>query len=264
MFIFRSNSFQTTSKRMMIHPSPVFVAFLAAARFAGVASFAAVPLRLSSPPSSSMLAGRHDAHRESFSFSQAAPPMGSTQAAHPVHINAGIAGAGKTVSMPHRAARWRSRLGASGETLGGEGKEASPAEESGSAAGGEGGVDASAAPTTAGGAGVDLAKGIAFEAPKPKALEPEQEEESESKKVGPCHLARLTRKCVMTVPSGWVHDTRHTTFCQFGNTWLLVFDLRDLTEILLLSRKDLQDPQRLLHVSTPIQLFVPKQTTLCC
>lgn len=36
----------------------------------------------------------------------------------------------------------------------------------------------------AGGAGVDLSKGIAFEAPKPKAvLEPEEEEESESKKV---------------------------------------------------------------------------------
>lgn len=39
------------------------------------------------------------------------------------------------------------------------------------------------APSEAGGAGVDLSKGIAFEAPKPKAVEPEQEEESESKKV---------------------------------------------------------------------------------
>lgn len=78
--------------------------------------------------------------------------------------------------------RWRSRLAATGETLG----EASE-EESDSAAAVEGVVDASTAgvaPAAAGSAaGVDLAKGIAFEAPKPKALEPE-EEESESKKVG--------------------------------------------------------------------------------
>ena len=74
------------------------------------------------------------------------------------------------ISVQHRV-RWRSRLEASGEALGAESEAVS--EESDSA-----GVEAQSA------AGVDLSKGIAFEAPKPKAVvAPEEEEESESKKV---------------------------------------------------------------------------------
>lgn len=59
-------------------------------------------------------------------------------------------------------------MGAEGEALSEE-SDASNAEEQAAAGGTQ--------------AGVDLSKGIAFEAPKPKALEPEQEEESESKKI---------------------------------------------------------------------------------
>ncbi len=125
------------------------------------------------------------------------------------------------MSMPRRV-RWRSRLAASGETLSGDGEASS--EESDSAAGVERVVDAStagvASAAAGGAAGVDLTKGIAFEAPKPKALEP-QEDESDSKKVQRSNDSpveggsRCSDLLSTAVDKQWHHGHR------FGKMWLL-------------------------------------------
>lgn len=143
----------------MMHFTSVFVAVLAAVRFAGVISFTGLSVRPSSY--------RNHVSQSSWCRS------GALGSATPADVSNAAAAAMMPMPTPRRT-RWCSRLGASGETLGAEGEALS--EESDAAS-----VEAQSAGGT--GAGVDLSKGIAFEAPKPKALEPEQEEESESKKV---------------------------------------------------------------------------------
>lgn len=151
-------STETTTPTTMMHFTSVFVAVLAAVRFAGVVAFTGLSVRSSSESS----------YRRGHVSCLRSGALGSTT---PADVSTAAAAAAAMMPMTRRA-RWRSRLGASEETLGTEGEALS--EES---------DVTNVAAQSAGGAGVDLSKGIAFEAPKPKALEPEQEEESESKKV---------------------------------------------------------------------------------
>ncbi|CAN0305757.1 unnamed protein product [Ectocarpus sp. 6 AP-2014] len=156
----------------MMHPAPVFMAVLAATRFSGSICFTMVTPRSSSSRHVRQMASSATTERLAASSPPSSPSYSTT------HTDSSM-----FAPMEARAApsldRWQSRLGASGETLGEEGI-ANPSEEPGATSSG----GATNSEPGGGGSGVDLSKGIAFEAPKPKALEPEKaEEESDSKKV---------------------------------------------------------------------------------
>lgn len=150
----------------MMHPAPVFVAVLAAIRLSGAICFTMVTPR----PSSS----HHIRHVSSGTrLVPSLPP--SSPSCSTTHTGSSMFAPIEARAMSSLV-RWQSRLGASGETLGEE-SIVNPEQESETASSGATNSESSA--------GVDLSKGIAFEAPKPKALEPEEtEEESDSKKVG--------------------------------------------------------------------------------
>ena len=176
-----------------MHPSSVFVALLVAAQLSGGLSFVVVAR---SPSLRSFLASTpHAPH--------AARPTATPLLLTPSRVRhtttTAIHAAGDVAvakALPRRGRR-RSCLGAVGDASGGEESAPSsvPASDTSSVAPGSsaeaqvnsvGDVTAAADAVTGGaaGAGLDLAKGISFEAPKPQTGGAEvEEEESESKKV---------------------------------------------------------------------------------
>ncbi|CAM9449341.1 unnamed protein product [Ectocarpus fasciculatus] len=159
----------------MMHPAPVFVAVLAAIRFSGAICFTMVTPRSSS---SSHHVARHVSSAATTRLVTSSPPS-SSPCSRTTHTDSSMFAPIEARAMSSLT-RWQSRLGASGETLGEE-NIANPEEES-EVASSSGATNSE--PGAGGVAGVDLSKGIAFEAPKPKVLEPENaEEESDSKKV---------------------------------------------------------------------------------
>lgn len=162
----------------MMYPTPVFVAVLAAIRFSGAICFTMVTPR----SSSSHHVARHVSSAATTRLVTSSPPS-SSPCSRTTHTDSSMFAPIEARAMSSLT-RWQSRLGASGETLGEE-NIANPEEESESSSSGA----TNSEPGAGGVAGVDLSKGIAFEAPKPKALEPENaKEESDSKKVGLWHL----------------------------------------------------------------------------
>ncbi|CAM9636417.1 unnamed protein product [Ectocarpus sp. 12 AP-2014] len=155
----------------MMHPAPVLMAVLAATRFSGAICFTMV-----TPRSSPSRHVRHVSSATTNRLAASSPPSSSSYPTTPTDSSMFAPIEARAVPSLDR---WQSRLGASGETLGEESIANSPEESEATSGGG-----ATYSEPGAGGSGVDLSKGIAFEAPKPKALEPENaEEESDSKKV---------------------------------------------------------------------------------
>ena len=173
-----------------MHPSSIFVALLAAAQLSGGLSFVAVAR--SARLQSSIASASHSSHGVK---PTATPLLRSCRVRHTTTTTTHAAGDGATGMALPRGERRRSCLGAAGGALSEE--ESAPASEKPSVAPGSsaetlensvGDVTAPADPvggsgSGAAGASLDLAKGIAFEAPKPKTGGLEMEEESESKKV---------------------------------------------------------------------------------
>lgn len=193
-----------------MNPSCILMALLAAVQLSGGLSFVVVARCTTLK---SFLASTSHAYHHA-----TATPWRSSR----VHlITTTATGAAVNVAtatpLPSRTHRC-SRLGAAEDASGGE--ESAQASEKPSAATGSSAealvnsvgdvtapasnADAAVAAGGAAGAGVDLAKGIAFEAPKPKAGETEVEEESESKKVRavfPCgqNAAGMTVLCTCII-----------------------------------------------------------------
>lgn len=175
-----------------MHPSSILVALLAAAQLSGGLSFAVVARSTSLQSFSASTS--HASHVAATPLRSSRVRRTTTTATHAARDLA-IA-----TALPHRARR-RSRLGAAEGASDGE-ENAQASENPSAAAGTEalvnsvGGVTAPAGKADvavggggAAGTGVDLSKGIAFEAPKPKAAVAEEEEESASKKVRAVLLA---------------------------------------------------------------------------
>lgn len=176
-----------------MHPSSILVALLAAAQLSGGLSF--VVVARSASLQSFLSSTSHASHTVKPTATPSLLRRSSrlrriaTTATH-------AAGDVATATALPRRGRRRSCLGAAGDASGGEesAPASAPASETSSVASGSsaealvnsvGDVTAPADAISGGvaGAGLDLAKGIAFEAPKPKAGGAEVEEESESKKV---------------------------------------------------------------------------------
>ncbi|CAN0316256.1 unnamed protein product, partial [Ectocarpus sp. 8 AP-2014] len=154
-----------------MHPAPVFMMVLAATRFSGAICFTMV-----TPRSSPSRHVRHVSSATTNRLAASSPPSSSSYSTR--HTDSSMFAPMEARAMPPLD-RWQSQLGASGETLGEDGIANPPEESEATSSGG-----ATNSEPGASGSGVDLSKGIAFEAPKPKALEPEKaEEESDSKKV---------------------------------------------------------------------------------
>lgn len=179
----------------MMHPSSIFVALLAAAQLSGGLSF--VVVARSTSLQSCLTSTSHASHGAK---PKATPLLSHSRVRHTTTTATHAASDVATATALPRRARRRSRLGAAGDASAGEENASAsasmPSETSSVAPGSSeealvnsvGDVTAPPADAAVGGGGaagggVDLSKGIAFEAPKPKTGEVEVEEESKSKKV---------------------------------------------------------------------------------
>lgn len=176
----------------MMHPSSIFVALLVAAQLSGGLSFIVVARSVSLQ---SLLTSTPNApHAVRPTATTLLLP--SSRVRHTTTTAIHAAGDVSVVKALSRRGRRRSCLGAVDDAPGREesAPSSAPASETSSVAPGGSaealvnsvGDVAAVADAVSGGAagdGLDLAKGIAFEAPKPETGKAEVEEESESKKV---------------------------------------------------------------------------------